>query len=32
MKVIEDLKKELDSLEGDVEKSFAPVEAFLASA
>ena len=27
-----DLKKELDALEGDVEQSFAPVEAFLASA
>ena len=29
---VADLKKELDTLEGDVEKSFAPVEAFLASA
>ena len=29
---VADLKKELDSLEGDVEKSFAPVEAFLAGA
>jgi len=29
---VADLKKELDALEGDVEKSFAPVEAFLASA
>ena len=29
---VADLKKELDSLEGDVEKSFAPVEAFLACA
>lgn len=29
---VADLKKELDTLEGDVEQSFAPVEAFLASA
>ena len=29
---VADLKKELDTLEGDVEKSFASVEAFLASA
>ena len=29
---VADLKKELDALEGDVEQSFAPVEAFLASA
>lgn len=29
---VSDLKKELDTLEGDVAQSFAPVEAFLASA
>ncbi len=29
---VADLKKELDMLEGNVEKSFAPVEAYLACA